>query len=75
MERNQFLRRVALSREAPVQALGELSLPLSILLLGTTVQVIRQFQTLIRRKAVYRAFEFRNTHTLDYTVGIYGFKT
>ena len=67
MEREQFLSRMALAFQAPVQSFAKLSLPLGVILLGTAAQVICQFQALVRREAIHRALQFRNAHALDYT--------
>ena len=75
MEREQFLGRMALALQAPVQPLAKLSLPLGVILLGTAAQVIGQFQTLVRREAVHRALQLCNAHASIYTPGKGHFKT
>lgn len=62
MEREQFLSRVALAFQAAVQSSAKLSFPLGVILLGTTAQVICQFQALVRRETVHRVLKFRNAH-------------
>ncbi len=69
MNREQFLGRMALALQAPVQSLAKLRFPLGVILFGTAAQVIRQFQTLVQQEAVHRALKFRNAHALNYTLG------
>jgi len=68
MERQQFLRRMALALQATVQTFAKLSLPLRVILFGPAPQVICQFQTLVRREAVHHPFKFCNAHALNYTL-------
>jgi hypothetical protein len=75
MEREQFLLRMALAHQAPVQPLAKLSFPLGVILLGTAAQVISQLQELVWREAVHCALKFRNAHASNYTLGEENFKT
>ena len=75
MEREQFLGRMALALQAPVQPLAKLSFPLGVILLGTAAQVICHFQTLVQREVVHRALQFCNAHDPMYTPGKGNFKT
>jgi len=75
MERKQFLSRMALALQATVQTFAKLSLPLRVILLGTSPQVIGQLQTLVRRQAVHHPFKFCHAHALNYALRGGNFKT
>jgi len=62
MQLEQFFRGMTLTRRATVQSPAYLRLPFRIILRGPPPQVLRQFQTLLRRQTFHGLFDLSNAH-------------
>src|SRR6266446_1842482 len=62
MQLEQFFRGMTLTRRATVQSPANLRLPFRIIFGGPPPQVLRQFQTLLRRQLFNSLFDLGNAH-------------
>ncbi len=62
MQLEQFLRGMTLTGRTTVQSPANLRLPFRIIFGGSPPQVLRQFQTLLRRQILHSLFDLGNAH-------------